>query len=326
MSDMREITYAQAIREAIASEMRRDESVILLGEDIGVYGGSFHVLEGLFDEFGCERMLETPIAEEGFTGVAIGAALTGSRPIVEFMFSDFLAVAMDQIVNQAAKYRFMFGGVGSVPLVIRTPGGSGTGAAAQHSQSLEAWFTHIPGLKVVAPSNGYDAKGLLISAIRDPNPVLFFEQKTLYPSKSVVPEESYAIPLGEAHILSEGDELTIVSYGRMVGMVLECLSFFPRKIELIDLRTLSPLDMATVHASVRKTGGLLIVHEAVKNGGIGAEVSARVAEDQETFNSLKSPIRRVCGKDVPIPFAKKLEAAAVPNEEDIRKAIAEFLQ
>ncbi len=315
-------SYAEAVREALQQEMLSDERVFLMGEDIGVYGGSFHVLQGLYEEFGPERVLETPISEAGFTGAAVGAALMGSRPVVEIMFSDFLTVAMDQIVNHAAKYRFMFGGGCSVPMVIRTPGGCGTGAAAQHSQSIEAWFCHVPGLKVVVPSTPYDAKGLLLAAIRDPNPVLVFEQKLLYGMTAHVPEEPYVVPIGKAEIRRRGNDVTLVTYGRMTGIALEAadaVSMSGISMEVIDLRTLSPLDMETVLGSVRQTGRLMIVHEAVRNGGIGAEVAARVAEDREIFGLLKAPVCRVCGADTPIPFAASLEASIVPSVDDIIK-------
>jgi len=327
-SIQRTCSYAEAIREALRQEMLLDERVFLLGEDIGLYGGSFHVLEGLFEEFGPERIVETPISEAGFTGVAIGAALTGSRPVVEFMFSDFLAVAMDQIVNQAAKYRFMFGSTCSIPLVIRTPSGCGTGAASQHSQSIESWFCHVPGLKVVVPSTPYDAKGLMTAAIHDPNPVLVFEQKKLYSSRGIVPEEVYEIPIGRAAIRIEGSDVTVATYGRMVPMVMEALmqrSCFSRRVEVIDLRTLAPLDHTTLWKSVRKTGRLMIVHEAVKNGGVGAEVSAAVCEDPQTFKALKAPVLRICGKKTPIPFAPDMEAAAVPCILDIVKGLEKLL-
>ncbi|MCF7942173.1 MAG: alpha-ketoacid dehydrogenase subunit beta [Spirochaetia bacterium] len=331
MSDdvmLRECSYREAVREALEQEMLRDETVFLIGEDIGAYGGSFHVLEGLHELFGPERVIETPISEQGFTGVAIGAALMGRRPVVEFMFSDFLAVAMDQIVNQAAKYRFMFGGSASVPLVIRTPSGSGTGAGAQHSQSLEAWFCHVPGLKVVVPSSPHDAKGLLIAAIRDPDPVLFFEQKLLYDTTGAVPREPYAIALGTAAVRTEGCDLTIVTYGRMTALVLTAVSANPLLqglVEVLDMRTLAPLDMLSVHRSVRKTGRVLIVHEAVRSGGIGAEIASRICEDAVSFAALKAPVRRLCGQDVPIPFSPALESASVPSAADVSQVIDELL-
>jgi len=324
-TDARVITYAEAVREAIEEEMLRDPSVFVMGEDIGAYGGSFGVLSGLAEKFGAERVRDTPISEAGFTGAAVGAAMTGTRPIVEIMFSDFLTVAMDQVVNHAAKMRYMFGGTFFVPMVIRTPGGSGTGAAAQHSQSLESWFAHVPGLKVVVPSNPADAKGLLKASVRDDNPVLFFEQKTLYPLKGLVSKKTddLLVPLGTAHVLREGRDCTIISYGRMIPEAAEAaeqLSRLGADCEVIDIRSLVPLDEETLFSSVEKTGRVLIVHEAVKTGGFGAEIAARIAES-DLSRRLRSPIGRLGGKDIPIPFSKKLEDAAVPCAADIVRAV-----
>ncbi|MCF7944887.1 MAG: alpha-ketoacid dehydrogenase subunit beta [Spirochaetia bacterium] len=314
-------TYAQAVYEAIYEEMQRDIRVFVMGEDVGAYGGTFGVLEGLVEEFGVERVRDTPISESGFTGAAVGAAMTGTRPVVEIMFSDFLTVAMDQVVNHAAKMRYMFGGAFSVPLVIRMPGGSGTGAGAQHSQSIEAWFTHTPGLKVVVPSNPADAKGLLKASIRDDNPVLFFEQKTLYKTEGIVPDASadYIIPLGKADVKRPGDDITIVTYGRMVPRAMEAAEMLKGKgieSEVVDLRTLVPYDEETVLASVKKTRRVLIVHEAVKTGGFGAEIAARIAE-HDVSGKLLAPTARLAGKDIPMPFSKVLEDAAVPTTADI---------
>src|SRR5690625_4796393 len=299
---MRKLTYLEAIREAISQQMHRDESIYLIGEDIGVYGGSFGLTEGLIDEFGPQRVRDTPISELGITGVAVGSALTGMRPIVDLQFSDFITLAMDQIVNQAAKIRYMYGGRGKVPLVIRTPSGSGTGAAAQHSQSLETWLTHIPGLKVVQPSNAYDAKGLLKAAIADDNPVIFYEHKLLYDTASHVPEEAYSISLGSGEIKREGYDLTIVATGIMVSRALKAadrLALDGIHVEVIDPRTLVPLDEQIIIQSVKKTNHLLVVHEAVKRSGYGAEIASIVAE--KAFHHLKAPIRRLGGKFVPIP-------------------------
>lgn len=324
---MREITYAEAIREAMSEEMRRDTRVLLLGEDIGKYGGAFGVSRGMIEEFGAKRIRETPISEAAIVGAAAGAAMTGLRPIVELMFSDFITLAMDQLVNQAAKNRYQFGGQGSVPMVVRAPSGSGKGAAAQHSQSIEAWCCHVPGLKVVAPSTPYDAKGLLKSSIRDNNPVVFFEQKLLYPVTGEVPErefsEDHLIPLGKAVIKKEGSDLSIITYGRMVQLSLaaaEKLSSLGIKVEVVDLRTLVPLDSETLIRSAKKTGKVLIVHEAVKTGGFGGELVSTIA-DSEAFYSLTAPIKRLCGYDVPIPYNKKLEAYAVPTEERIYETV-----
>jgi pyruvate dehydrogenase E1 component beta subunit len=315
----REITYLEAVREALIQEMRRDPEVFLLGEDIGVYGGAFGVTRGLLEEFGPERVRETPISEAAIAGAAIGAALMGMRPVMEIMFMDFITIAMNQLVNQAAKMRFMFGGKASIPLVCRTPAGSGTGAAAQHCQSLEAWFVHVPGLKVVAPSTPYDAKGLLISSIRDNNPVIFVEHKLLYRDRGPVPEDSYTIPLGLADVKREGRDLTIVAYSVMVQRALEAAERLAREgieAEVIDPRTLRPLDRETIVRSVCKTGRVLVVQEAPAACGVGAELAATVVES-EAFDYLDAPVRRLTGRDVPIPYNRTLERAAVPQVEDI---------
>lgn len=324
---MRELTYAQAIREAINEEMRKDETIIFMGEDIGVYGGCFGVSVGMLEEFGPERILETPISELGFTGAAVGAAMTGLRPIIEYMFSDFVTVAMDQIINQAAKNRYMFGGNTKVPMVIRTPGGSGTGAAAQHSQSLEALYTHIPGLKVVMPSTPFDAKGLLKTAIRDDNPVVFLENKLLYKIKGEVPEEDYTIPLGKADIKRCGKDITLIVWGRMVQMCLnvaENMSGQGIEIEVVDLRSLLPLDTKTIINSAKKTGRILVVHESVQFGGFGGEIVSTIA-DSDAFYYLDAPIKRLGGMFVPIPYNPNLEKGVVPSEESISKTVRELL-
>ncbi len=324
---MREITYAEAIREAMSEEMRRDPSVFFMGEDIGVYGGAFGVSVGMIDEFGPERVRDTPISEAAIIGAAAGAAVTGSRPIAEIQFSDFVAIGLDQLGNQAAKMRYMFGGRAQVPMVVRAPAGSGTGAAAQHSQSQEAIYCHIPGLKVVTPSTPYDAKGLLKSAIRDNNPVVFLEQKLLYRVKGPVPEEEYTVPLGRADVKRTGRDLTIVTWGRMAGMCLETAVRLAEEgidVEVVDLRSLVPLDKETVVESVKKTGHLLIVHEAVQSAGYGGEIAALVA-DSEAFFYLDAPIRRVAGLDVPIPYNPTLERNAVPTPERIERAVRDLL-
>ncbi len=325
---LRELSYADAIYEALFQAMTEDERVFLLGEDIGVYGGAFQVTRDLFHLFGGERVIDTPIAELGAAGVAVGAALAGGRPILEFQFSDFATLAMEQIVNQAAKISYMLGGRAAVPLVMRLPAGSGTGAAAQHSQSLEAWFGHIPGLKVVQPSTPHDAKGLLRAAIDDPNPVLIFEHKLLYKTKGHVPEAPYRVAIGKAAIRRAGRDLTIVATGVMVGRALEAaanLDAAGHDVEVIDLRSIRPIDRETLVASVSKTTRLLIVHEAVKTLGIGAEISAMIAES-EAFDRLDAPIRRLGGAECPIPYNPVLERAAVPQVDDIIRAATDLIE
>jgi len=324
---MPEITYRKAIHDAMVEEMRRDERVFLIGEDIGVYGGAFGVSQGMLAEFGPERIRETPISETAIVGAAAGAAMVGMRPIAEIMFMDFILLAMEPLVNQAAKARYMFGGKAKVPMVIRMPSGSGTGAAAQHSQSLESILMHIPGIKVVAPSTPYDAKGLLISSIRDPNPVCFVEHKLLYKIKGEVPAEEYSIPLGVADVKHEGRDITVVTSGIMVQKSVSVaykLETEGISIEVIDPRTLRPLDTDAIARSVKKTGRLLVVHEAVKTGGWAGEVMASVSESS-AFDYLDSPMRRLTGKDIPIPYNRNLEAAAVPQEEDIEREIRAIL-
>ena len=315
----RVITYAEAVREAIGQAMETDPTVFMLGEDIGIYGGAFGVSGDLYQRFGKERILDTPISELGIVGAAVGAALVGMKPIVEIQFSDFTAQAMDQIVNQAAKIHFMLGGELSVPMVLRAPSGSGTGAAAQHSQSLETWFAHIPGLKVVMPSSPYEAKGLLLSALDDPNPVIVLEHKLLYKTSGPVPEEQYRIPIGTSNRVREGKDLTIVASGVMVSRSIEAaetLSGMGVEVEIIDVRSLSPLDMAPINQSVKKTGKVMLVQEAPKHVGFMAEVSARIAEGEALY-SLTEPVRRLCGMDVPIPYAPQLEKSVVPQLDDI---------
>ena len=325
-NEMRELTYLEAVREAMVQEMREDENVFLLGEDIGVYGGAFGVSKGMLEEFGPDRVLETPISEAGIAGTATGAALMGMRPIMEIMFMDFITLSLDQLVNQAAKMRFMFGGMASIPLVCRAPAGSGTGAAAQHCQSLEAWLVHAPGIKVVSPSNAYDAKGLLITSIRDNNPVFFMEHKLLYRTKAQVPEDMYSIPFGQAEVKREGRDLTIIAYSIMVPRSLEVaekLAIEGIECEVIDPRTLKPLDKETIIASVSKTGRVLIVHEAPITGGFGGELAALIS-GSEAFDFLDAPIRRLAGRDIPIPYNRILERATVPQVEDIEAAAREL--
>ncbi|MEM8851785.1 MAG: alpha-ketoacid dehydrogenase subunit beta [Pseudomonadota bacterium] len=318
----RELSYAEAIREAMDIALSTDDRVILMGEDIGVYGGAFQVTGDLVHRYGEDRVIDTPISELGGAGVAVGAAMTGLKPIFEFQFSDFATLAMEQIVNQAAKVRYMLGGAVSVPLVMRFPAGSGTGAAAQHSQSLEAWFGHVPGLKVVQPSTPEDAKGLLLAALDDPDPVLIFEHKLLYKMKAPVPEGHYTTPIGKAAIRREGRDLTIVATSIMVHKALDAATTLTDEgieAEIIDLRTIRPMDRATVLDSVRRTGRLLCVYEGVKTLGIGAEISAMVAES-DAFDYLDAPIVRLGGAESPIPYNPELEKAAIPQVPDILDA------
>ncbi|MGG3873451.1 alpha-ketoacid dehydrogenase subunit beta [Brevibacillus laterosporus] len=320
---MREITYLEAVREAMTQEMRVNPDVFLMGEDIGVYGGAFGVSRGMIEEFGPERIRNTPISEAAIAGAAVGAAMTGMRPIMELQFSDFITIAMDQLVNQAAKNRYMFGGKGKVPMVVRTPSGSGTGAAAQHTQSLEAWMAHIPGLKVVQPSTAYDVKGLLKAAIDDHNPVIFYEHKLLYKTLGHVPEESYSIPLGVADVKREGTDVTIVATAIMIHKALEAAAELEKEgisVEVIDPRTLVPLDTDTIIRSVKKTGKLIVVHEAVKFGGFGGEIVSMIAES-EAFDYVDAPIRRLGGKWIPMPYNPVLEKAAIPQVPDIIQAV-----
>jgi acetoin:2,6-dichlorophenolindophenol oxidoreductase subunit beta len=325
----RTLTYAEAVREALAQAMTADERVFLLGEDVGVYGGAFGVSGDLVHRFGAERVRDTPISELGIVGAAVGAALAGMRPVVEIQFSDFTAQAMDQIVNQAAKIHFMLGGAATVPMVLRAPGGSGTGAAAQHSQSLEAWFAHVPGLKVVMPATAADAKGLLLSAIDDPNPVIVLEHKLLYKQSGPVPvEEEFRVPLGQAAVRRSGVDVTIVATGVMVSRSLaaaERLAADGISATVIDPRTLRPLDIGSIVDSVVATGRALLVQEAPKTGGFMAEVAAGIVESS-AFGRLRAPVARLCGLDVPIPYAPQLERAAVPQVEDIVVAAGELVR
>ena len=320
--EVRTLSYAEAIREAMAIALESDPAVILMGEDIGVYGGAFQVTLDLIDRFGPDRVMDTPISELGGAGVAVGAAMTGLKPIFEFQFSDFATLAMEQIVNQAAKMRYMLGGEASVPVVFRMPAGSGTGAAAQHSQSLEAWFGHVPGLKVVQPSTPEDAKGLLLAALADPDPVLIFEHKLLYKMKGEVPSGYYTTPIGKALVRRGGADVTIVAGAIMVHRALEAaerLATEGIQAEVIDLRSIRPIDHATIQESVRKTGRLLVVYEGVKSYGVGAEISAMIAES-DAFDFLDAPIVRLGGAESPIPYNPDLERAAVPQTADIESA------
>jgi pyruvate/2-oxoglutarate/acetoin dehydrogenase E1 component len=315
----REITYLEAIREALSQEMRRDENVFLIGEDIGEYGGAFGVTMGMLKEFGPERIIETPISEAAITGVSVGAAMMGMRPVMEIMFMDFLTLSANQLVHNASKNRYMFGGHIAIPMVVRTPMGSGTGAAAQHSSSLENWFIGVPGLKVVAPATPRDVKGMLVTAIRDNNPVVFLEHKLLYRTKGAVPEELYDIPFGKANIARQGKDLTILTYSLMTLRALEAAAELEKEgidIEVVDLASLRPLDTETIEASVTKTGRVLILHEAPVIGGFGGELAAVVASGP-AFDRLDAPIVRLGGKECPIPYNRALERAAVPQVPDI---------
>ncbi|MCL6647561.1 MAG: alpha-ketoacid dehydrogenase subunit beta [Chloroflexi bacterium] len=319
-AEERILTYAQALNEALREEMRRDPTVFVMGEDVAAWGGGgvFGVTRGLAEEFGTERVRDTPISEEAIVAVAVGAAATGSRPVVELMYVDFVGLAMEPLVNQAAKLRYMFGGKAQVPLVLRTQQGAGRGNAAQHSQSLEAWFCHVPGLKVVTPSMPADAKGLLISAIRDENPVVFLEHKLLYTTRGPVPAGPFTIPLGVAAVRRPGRHVTVVGIHLTVHKALQAAEQLAEEgieLEVIDPRTLVPLDEETIVASVKKTGRLIVTHEAVTRAGYGAEIVTRVVE--LAFDYLDARPVRVCGKDVPIPYSGILEAAALPQVEDL---------
>ncbi len=327
----RELTYAEAIREAMQQKMREDKDVYLIGEDIAEYGGAFGVTVGMLEEFGKERIRNTPISEAAIIGVATGSAVTGMRPIAEIMFSDFITIAMNQIINQAAKIRYMFGGKAKVPLVIRTAGGGGTGAAAQHSQSLEALVAHIPGLKVVMPSCPYDAKGLLISSINDDNPVIFIEHKLLYKNKNCiqdVPQKMYEIPLGKGDIKREGSDISIAATSYMVQKSLEVSEKLSKEegieCEVIDIRTLRPLEIDIIINSVKKTGRLLCVEEAPVFGGFMGEVAAQVAE--KGFDWLDAPIARVAGRNCPVPYSLVLEQEMIPGIERIKRGILDFFK
>lgn len=320
---MKEITVAEAVREALREEMKRDDTVYILGEDVGQFGGCFGVTAGLFDEFGETRVLDTPISETAIVGSSVGAAATGVRPVPEIMFMDFITVCMDQLVNQAAKMRYMFGGKAKIPLTLRTPVGAGIAAAAQHSQSLEAWFVHVPGLKVVMPSTPADHKGLLKSSIRDDNPVIFVENKMLYGVSGEVPEDAdYLVPLGKGDIKREGQDVTVVATSRMVYEALSAAEELAKdgiSVEVVDPRTLLPMDTDLILGSVEKTGRLVVVHEAVKTGGVGGEIAALVAEDG--FDFLDAPIKRLGAKDVPIPFNPAQEQFVIPNAAEIVAAV-----
>jgi len=315
---MRTITYRDAVREALREEMLRDENVFLIGEELGLYGGAYAVTKGLLDEFGPGRIMDTPISEAVIAGAACGAAIAGTRPVAEIMYADFLTFCMDQLVNQAAKIRYMFGGRATVPMVLRTQGGGGKENAAQHSQSLEAWVAHVPGLRVVIPGTPYDVKGLLKSAVRCNDPVVFIEHKLLYNSKGEVPEEEYTIPLGVADVKRKGNDVTLVTWSRMSEFGLAAADRLAEEgidVEIVDPRCLNPLDIDTILKSVRKTGRVVISHEACKTGGFGGEIATQIVE--RAFDYLDAPIVRVCAKDIVIPNVQVLEDMMLPQVEDI---------
>ncbi|MEJ2640879.1 MAG: alpha-ketoacid dehydrogenase subunit beta [Desulfosarcinaceae bacterium] len=324
---MREISYADAINEALRTSMREDDRVVLLGEDIGCYGGIFQVTKGLEQEFGTDRVIDTPISEAAFVGACVGAALTGMRPIAEIMFIDFTTACMDMIFNQMAKMHYMFGGQGKVPMVLRVNVGAGRCAAAQHSQSFHSIFAHMPGLLVAVPSSPYDAKGLMLEAIQNDNPVIFVEHKKLYIEKGPVPEEAYTVPFGKAEIKREGKDVTIVAVHAMVGRSLkaaEALSKEGIEVEIIDPRTLTPLDTETIFTSVKKTGRLIVADEDYKRCSMAAEIAALAAE--EIIYDLKAPVARVCSPDVPVPFSPPLEQAYIPEVKDLVPAVKKLMQ
>ena len=323
---MRELTYADALREALREEMIRDPNVVLLGEEIGVFNGVYKVTRGLLDEFGPERVRDTPISEAAIAGAAIGLALAGMKPVAEIMYMDFLPICMDQLATQAAKMRFMSGGQLKVPMVLRTQYSLGRQHGAQHSQFTPAWFLQVPGLKIVLPSNPYDAKGLLKSAIRDPNPVLFVESGLLYRTKGPVPEEDYTIPLGQAEVKRRGEDVTIVGISRLVGESLIAATKLENEnisAEVIDVRTLQPIDLKTIVESVKRTSRMVVASDDVKTGGVGAEISASVNEN--AFGYLDAPIARIACPDTPIPFSPPLEQLYMPNADRIVQAVKELM-
>lgn len=323
---MRKISISHAIREGMHEEMIRDENVIMLGEDVGKMGNVFGITLGFLEEFGENRVIDTPISEAGFVGMSVGAAMCGIRPVAELMYIDFISVCMDPVMNQAAKMRYMTGGQINVPMVLRMPMGSGRRNAGQHSQCLETLFTHIPGLKVVCPSTAADAKGLIKAAIRDDDPVMFIEHKLLYAKKGEVPEEEYIIPLGKADIKHEGKDVTIITWSRQVFFALDAAEELAKEgidAEVLDLRSLVPLDWEAIKESVSKTHNVVIVHEGVKRSGFGGELSAQITE--ELFDELDSPIERVAALNVVPPFAPTLEDEFFPNAEDIVKAVKKVL-
>jgi pyruvate dehydrogenase E1 component beta subunit len=323
---MAEITYRQALHDTLREELVRDETVFLLGEEIGIFEGSYKITAGLLKEFGPKRVVDTPICENGFVGMAIGAAMLGLRPIVEIMTINFIVLAMDEIVNHAAKIYYMFGGQCPIPLVIRTPGGGGQQLAATHSQNLEVWFAHVPGLKVVAPSTPADAKGMLRTAVRDNNPVIFLENLALYNTKGEVPNGDYMVPIGQAKVTKQGADLTVISYSRMSAMALDVARRLEQEnklsVEVVDLRSLRPLDHETILNSVKKTNRAIVFEEDWRSFGVGAEIAATLQE--EAFDFLDAPIKRVASVEVPLPYSKPLERAALTGAKQLMEAIDEL--
>jgi len=323
----RELTFAQAIREALDEELSRDPNIFVMGEDVGAWGGVFRTTEGLYEKYGPDRIIDTPLSEEGFIGLAVGAAITGMHPVAEIMFGDFITLVMDQLVNQAAKMRYMTGGQMQVPLTVRATMGGGRSSGAQHSQSWHAWFAHVPGLKVVVPSTPYYAKGLLKTALREPNPVIFFEDKVMYAKvKGPVPDEEYTIPFGKADVKRTGSDVTLIALSRMIHPTLAAAEMLEKEgiqAEVIDPRTLTPLDDETILNSVRKTGGAVVVDEGYQRFGVTAEIAALIAHG--AFDYLDAPIERLGAMDVPIPFSPVLEFATIPDEEKIIAAVHRVL-
>ncbi|MGC8778460.1 MAG: alpha-ketoacid dehydrogenase subunit alpha/beta, partial [Candidatus Caldatribacteriaceae bacterium] len=323
---MRVVTYRDALNEALREEMKRDENVVLIGEDIGLYGGAYGVTKGLWQEFGGERVRNTPISEAAVVGCCVGSAITGLRPVGEIMYIDFLTLAMDQLVNQGAKIRYMFGGKARVPMVIRTEGGCGRSSGAQHAQSLEAWFLHVPGLKVVMPATPFDAKGLLKAAIREDNPILFIEHKMLYNTKGPLPEDEYLIPIGVADVKRKGRDVTIIAYSRMLLVALEAAQLLAEEgieAEVVDPRTLLPLDIETICQSVRKTNRVVIVYEGCRTGGSGAEIGMQIME--HAFDYLDAPIVRLGAYDAPVPCSRYLEDNYIPQVQDVVKVVQKLV-
>jgi acetoin:2,6-dichlorophenolindophenol oxidoreductase subunit beta len=324
---VREITYVKAFTESLMQLMEEDDNIVVIGEDVAHYGGVFHAFDGLWKTYGDKRVIDTPISEMGFIGMGVGAAARGLRPVCDLMFFDFIGVAMDQLYNQAAKLKFMFGGDVSVPLTLTTAGGAGLSAGPQHSQSLEAWLAHVPGLKVALPSSPYDVKGLMVAAVRDDNPVVVVLNKRMLGSKGPVPEEIYEIPLGQAATLRNGRDATVIALGRMVPEAMTAASQLAEagtEVEVIDLRTVQPLDSATILASVRRTNRALVVHEAVTFGGIGAEIAAQIQE--EAFDYLDAPVARLGAPFAPVPFSPVLERAYIPDSNRIVAGVQRLLE
>jgi len=323
---MKKILYNEALREALIEEMQRDKNVVIFGEDVGTYGGAFKVTNKIEEMFGFDRIRDTPISEGAITGVAVGAAIAGLRPVAEIMYMDWIGLTLDELVNQASLLHYVYGGQVNVPMVLRTQGGGGASASAQHSKSLEAWVAHIPGLKVVMPSTPYDAKGLLKSAIRDNSPVVFIEHKLLYGTRGEIPEEEYTIPIGKADVKKEGNDVTVIATSMMVLEALAAAKDLEKEgisVEVIDPRTLIPFDKETMVNSIKKTNRAIVVHEAWKTCGFGAEITSMIME--EAFDYLDAPVKRIAGFDSPIPYSPELEPLVIPNKEVIKKAVREIL-